>query len=160
MSDRDTLADLIVDSGLDLDRGPYVETWPEDEREYHRRPGWLSFDHRGRAMQAYRRGKLADAVIASGWRPPAREITTAAQADTFPVGTILLHADCPDDGPCIWRRACAPSEVEDAIDGGAFDHIHWTVWADHETRYDSEDLECHADHGGTLLAVYVPTEEA
>ncbi|MEV6219764.1 hypothetical protein [Nocardia sp. NPDC051833] len=103
---------------------------------------------------------VVDFVLAAGWRPPAHVITTAAQADTFPVGTILLHADCPDSGPCIWMRACAPSEVEDEIDGGTFDHIHWTVWADQETRYDSEDLECHADHGGTLLAVYVPAEEA
>lgn len=94
------------------------------------------------------------------WRPPAREITTAAQADALPVGTILFHVDCPDPDPCIWRRACSPSEVEDEIDGGTFDHIHWAAWGDEEERYDGEDLEGHADCGGPLLAVYVPTEEA
>lgn len=101
--------------------------------------------------------ETTDALLAAGVRPPLRVITTAAQADTLPFGTILLHTDCPDSGPCIWTRVCAPSEVEDEIDGGTFDHIPWTVWADQETRYDSEDLECHADHGGRLLAVYVPT---
>lgn len=111
-------------------------------------------------ISAYNATVGAGLAVAAGWRRPAPVITTAGQAETFPVGTILLHADCPDSGPCIWTRACAPSEVEDEIDGGTFDHIHWTVWADQETRYDSEDLECHADHGGTLLAVHVPAEEA
>ncbi len=88
-SDRDTLAAVILGSGLNLDRGPYVETWPEDEREYHRRPDWPSFEHRAYAMQEYRREKLANDFLAAGVRPPAREITTAAEADALPVGSIL-----------------------------------------------------------------------
>ncbi len=88
MSDRDILAALIVDSGLDLDRGPYVETWPEDEREYHRRPDWPSFFHRGVAMQEYRRNKLADAFLAAGMRPPAREIADPAE---LPTGSIVVR---------------------------------------------------------------------
>ncbi|WP_043654407.1 hypothetical protein [Nocardia thailandica] len=159
MSDRDTLAAVILGSGLNLDRGPYVETWPEDEREYHRRPDWPSFEHRAHAMQEYRRGKLAASILAAGVRPPAREITTAAEADTLPVGTILFHVDCPNPDPCIWRRACSPSEVEDEIDGGTHDHIHWAAWGDEDERYDGADLEGHADCGGPLLAVYIPTEE-
>ncbi|MFF0546921.1 hypothetical protein ACFYTF_29200 [Nocardia thailandica] len=91
-----------------------------------------------------------------------RVITTAAEADTLPVGTILVHVDCPNPYPypCIWRRACSPSEVEDEIDGGTYDHIHWAAWGDEDERYDGADLEGHADCGGPLLAVYVPTEES
>ncbi len=160
MSDRDTLAAVILGSGLNLDRGPYVETWPEDEREHHRRPDWPSFEHRANAMQEYRREKLANDFLAAGVRPPAREITTAAEADALPVGTILAHPDCPDPEPCIWVRVCSAVEIEEDPAGGTRDDIHWTAWGDEYTRYDSEDLEGHADFGGRLLAVYVPTEEA
>lgn len=32
----------------------------------------------------------ADAVIAAGWRPPAREITTVEERDALPVGSIVV----------------------------------------------------------------------
>lgn len=135
------------------------------------RPEWLrdaivipEWDHK--ELEYWRRDRKGFAVLPigpdgdTGTRAivEPRTVTTAAEADALPVGTILLHIDCPDSGPCIWTRVCAPSEVEDAIDGGTFDHIHWTVWADQETRYDGEDIEGHADSGGPLLAVYVPAE--
>lgn len=32
----------------------------------------------------------AEAVIAAGWRPPAREITTIEERDALPVGSIVV----------------------------------------------------------------------
>lgn len=34
--------------------------------------------------------QIADRVIAAGWRPPAREITTAGELDALPYGAIVL----------------------------------------------------------------------
>ncbi|MBF6213729.1 hypothetical protein IU487_22185 [Nocardia puris] len=139
-SDRDTLAEAV---------NAAIESWPN--RAWLVLPGPTDI---GSELAGHFAKELA------GWRPPAHVITTAAEADALPIGTILFHVDCPDPDPCIWRRACSPSEVEDEIDGGTFDHIHWAAWGDGEERYDGADLEGHADCGGPLLAVYVPTEEA
>ncbi|MFC4373345.1 hypothetical protein ACFO5K_04450 [Nocardia halotolerans] len=154
MSDRDTLTEPTPVGYVHVERTG---------------PGWRLVEDEGMAPDAslIAAGWANEAVgvvylhdEVKGWRPAAREITTAAQADALPVGTILFHVDCPNPDPCIWRRACSPSEVEDEIDGGTFDHIHWAAWGDEDERYDGEDLEGHADCGGPLLVAYVPTEEA
>lgn len=93
-----------------------------------------------------------DRLIEAGVRPPARVIATAAKADALPVGTILLHAECPDSNPCIWLRVRGKHW---RISPG----LYWEVCGDKATHYDSEDLECHADHGGPLTVIYIPTEE-
>lgn len=103
---------------------------------------------------------LADELLAAGWRPPARKITWAAEADALPVGTILFHARCSDTLPCIWVRECGAAEIEDDPAGGTCDCIHWSAWGDEGTRYDSEDLECHLNEGESFTVLYVPTEEA
>ena len=35
----------------------------------------------------------ADAIIAAGWRPPARTVTTVEQLDALPKGTAIHHTD-------------------------------------------------------------------
>lgn len=38
-------------------------------------------------------GQIADAVIQSGWRPPAREITDPDTPDTYPARTVGIDRD-------------------------------------------------------------------
>ncbi len=33
---------------------------------------------------------MAGAILAAGWRPPARTVTTAAELDALPKGTVVL----------------------------------------------------------------------
>lgn len=35
--------------------------------------------------------EIVDAVLAAGWRPPARTITSADELDALPVGTVLVE---------------------------------------------------------------------
>ena len=44
-------------------------------------------------------GRLADAIIAAGWRPPARTVTTVEELDALAVGTVVMEGDhgTPDD---------------------------------------------------------------
>ena len=36
---------------------------------------------------------MADAIIAAGWRPPARTVTTAEELDALPVGSIVRDVE-------------------------------------------------------------------
>ena len=56
--------------GIDLDaikalmvRDAYVEDWPQDERELHHRPGWLSFRERTEAVQQLRAEKIVALIL-------------------------------------------------------------------------------------------------
>ncbi|WP_280470980.1 hypothetical protein [Nocardia cyriacigeorgica] len=91
VSDRDTLDELISMSGLELDRGPRVADWPEDERNLHRSPGWISSDARRLGIQRLRRQKIADAILNAGFQAP-RVIETAEQRDAMTIGAAVLDA--------------------------------------------------------------------
>ena len=155
-SDRDTLAALIADLGYDLDRGPRVADWPEDEREYHRRVDWPSFEARAAAMQVYRRDQLAGSILAAGWRPPPQVITTAEERDALPAGcmvkqlttgTIYRRAEdittVPRLGMCAEIRR-SPGDWYDANGNCCFDL----------------DLPSYPTIGLPLEVLYVPAEEA
>lgn len=125
--DRDALAGLIAGQGYDLDRGPRVPEWPEDEREYHRSSDWLSFEHRANAMQEYRRGKLADVILAAGVRPPARVITDPAELEALPMDSIVVDhhdagwqmADRDYDDTAVWEYRSAAKSSAELLAGGA-----------------------------------------
>ena len=42
---------------------------------------------------------VADAIIAAGWRPPARVVTTVEELDALAMGTVIMEGDhgTPDD---------------------------------------------------------------
>lgn len=82
-------------------------------------------------------GSIADAVIGVGWRPPVREITTAAELDELPVYTIgtvgegVAAQRWPDGWNVNGQRADERSGSDELIE------------------------EC-----GPVTIVYVPMEEA
>lgn len=43
--------------------------------------------------------KCSDAILAAGWRPPARTITTVEELDALAVGAVIMEGDhgTPDD---------------------------------------------------------------
>lgn len=42
---------------------------------------------------------IADAILAAGWRPPARVTTTAAELDNLPGGSVVIDSD-----GSAWRK--------------------------------------------------------
>ncbi|WP_280439009.1 hypothetical protein [Nocardia cyriacigeorgica] len=87
-SDRDTLAELI---GADVDRQIEVHASYISHLDQH---------------------ELADAVIAAGWRPPARTVTDPAEMDSWPLGTVVrgygvAHQNVPGHvagDPPLWIK--------------------------------------------------------
>ncbi|OCK13485.1 hypothetical protein [Cutibacterium avidum] len=82
MSARDDLADLIEVA----DANTWDKTTPV--------PNWQ---------------QIADAVLAAGWRPPARKIETVEELDALPLGTAVqtpngavFVADWRSEGALIW----------------------------------------------------------
>lgn len=140
-SDRDTLAELIEGQGFELDRGPYVTEWPADEREIHRAYHWLSFDERRGAVQEYRCGKVADAILAAGWRRPARVITTAADLSNLPARSLVLVPEGPRAG--VWRAKRSPG---------------WWWCIDRDDHAATHELLMCGE--GAVTVLHVPTEEA
>ena len=61
---------------------------------YDGRSGWLSQEDEQRAIR-----RMAEAIIAAGWRPPARVVTTVEELDALAVGTVIMEGDhgTPDD---------------------------------------------------------------
>ncbi|TLF96789.1 hypothetical protein FEK35_27240 [Nocardia cyriacigeorgica] len=80
---------------------------------------------------------IAAAILAAGWRPPAREITDPADLDALPVGSIVLA-----DGQAWTLR---------------WPGNGWTVCPSCEINYCTEDLIAYAE---SVTVVHVPTEEA
>ncbi|MEV4155437.1 hypothetical protein AB0J48_20645 [Nocardia salmonicida] len=70
----------------------------------------------------------------TGWRPPAQVITTAAELDALPVGSIILHPR-GDGIPKLAAGWCVPGHMQ---------------------TYTAADLL----RRGPVTVLYVPTEEA
>lgn len=140
-SDRDTLAALINAQGYELDRGPHVAEWPVDEQEIHRTRSHRSFDERREAVQQYRVYKLAGLLIAAGWRPPVREITTATDLSNLPARSLVLVPDGPRAG--VWRAKRSPG---------------WWWCIDRDDHAATHELLMCGE--GTVTVLHVPTEEA
>lgn len=88
-------------------------------------------------------GHIAAAVVDLGWRPPPRVITTQAELDALPDGSVVLHDECSDEigSACVWVKGC-------------------DMWSTngHNAEYDSEDLISHCDPGETLTVLHEPEE--
>ena len=105
MSTRDELADLITE---------FMESdVPESVPDKHEP---LGIDY-----------AVADAILAAGWRPPARIVTTVEELDALAVGTVVMEGDhgTPDDTG--WGFKTMPGVFHRFPDG-------WHVVAGHGER--------------------------
>jgi hypothetical protein len=104
----------------------------------------------------------AAAILAAGYRPPARELTApdpverADELDALPIGSIVLHSECtrfPD--PCVWARYVAAVKTTDA---GNIEFAYWGTPHVDDDLYTSADLVAHFDAqlGGSLVVVHEP----
>lgn len=113
---RDQLADVLRDEGIYCGDCDY---------------GSCDCPECGRML-----GGFADAILAAGFRPPAREITDYAEFTNLPVGAVVMGTDTRT----VWQRV---------TDG-------W-LWVGHNIpAYHYEVFR--DDKSVTVL--YVPTEEA
>lgn len=91
MSDRDELAAMVGESIQEKLLDDCPDYWP-DTKEWGE--------------------SIADAILAAGYRPPARVITTQGELDALPVGSVVaLHgADdvCIYTGGGEWKATGAP----------------------------------------------------
>ena len=61
----------------------------------------------------------ADAIIAAGWRPPARTVTTVEELDALPVGSIVRDVERAaldekwDDN--LWAEVCYESTFSSSM---------------------------------------------
>lgn len=104
-SDRDTLAGLIA-----------------QELDFH-----YSIDSDN--CEAIEAGIAAGctAALAAGWRPPAREITTAGELEKLPMDSIVVDhhgagwqmTDRDYDGTAIWQYRSAARSSAELLAGGA-----------------------------------------
>jgi hypothetical protein len=46
--------------------------------------------------------KCSDAILAAGWRPPARVVTTVEERDALPRGTVLARIHSDGSGPSCY----------------------------------------------------------
>ncbi|MDE1673811.1 hypothetical protein [Nocardia gipuzkoensis] len=98
MPDRDRLVALLAEHLYE--RGDYVPDWPEDERALHRdMDAWDSFTERAAKVTRLRFEKAANAIIAAGWRPPARRIETAEELEALPFDVLIQ-----DKWGTAWQR--------------------------------------------------------
>lgn len=144
-SDRDTLAELIDSQGIDLRRDIPFGGWPADEVALYTRmsPANHSPDRVNRAGQLARRNaiqrlraeKVADAVLAAGFRPPARVIETVEALAALPIGTVAL----------------TPS-------GKAWTRITETRWE--QGRYGLADSHALIAHHPVMTVLWTPEQEA
>jgi hypothetical protein len=149
MTDRDTLANKV--NGLDVNDWFKIAVAKEQENDaLHTEIAELqsqsasraSMDDRDQLWQLmfdhidywdHSHDAAVDAILAEGWRPPAREITTPAERDALPVGTLVRS----DDGFVAVRVNAHSGEVPGRSSRYPWDCIVLPV-----------------------TAVYVPTEEA
>jgi hypothetical protein len=62
---RDVIdVDVLTELAALMERSVYVESWPEDEQDLHRQPGWLSFQERNEAVVRFRAEKAYRLVAA------------------------------------------------------------------------------------------------
>lgn len=86
-------------------------------------------------------GEIADAILKAGWRPPARVITTVAELDALPIGSVIL---------------LEYGVVAQAV--GGEEDINATGWMGigHDLQWTSAQVVEHAGQGASFAVLYVP----
>ncbi|WP_433568116.1 hypothetical protein ACQP1O_42950 (plasmid) [Nocardia sp. CA-151230] len=129
MADRDTLAEALARAGFAFERDVWCASWPADEQEAFALGQTRNALERREAVQDLRRAKIADDLLAAGWRPPARIIETVEDLEALPAGAIVLETGWAgwdsDPVPNAWLRV----DIEDVGlqwldfgDSGEYDH--------------------------------------
>lgn len=90
---------------------------------------------------SYSAGKVADIAIRAGWRPPARGITTAADLEALPIGSVIL---------------LEYGVVAQAV--GGEEDIRATGWMGigHDLQWTSAQVVEYAGRGASFAVLYVP----
>ena len=70
-----------------------------EEHYYDGSSGWISYEECQEAEE-----QMADAILAAGWRPPARTVTTEEELDALPEGTVVRDHDgaVAENWDCTW----------------------------------------------------------
>ena len=68
-----------------------------EEHYYDGRSGWISYEDRQEAEE-----RMADAILAAGFRPPARTVTTVEELDALPDGTVVRDSEGATAGRVDW----------------------------------------------------------
>jgi len=55
-----------------------------EDHYYDGRSGWISYENRQKAIE-----RMANKILAAGFRPPARVVTTVEELDALPEGTVI-----------------------------------------------------------------------
>lgn len=66
---------------------------------------WAETDYATRPTTVPRADATAAAILAAGWRPPARTITTVEEAEALPEGTVVLDSEgaaLAERVGCLW----------------------------------------------------------
>ena len=59
-----------------------------NEHYYDGRSGWISYEARQKAEE-----RMADAILAAGFRPPARTVTTVEELDALPELAVIRDSE-------------------------------------------------------------------
>lgn len=74
---------------------------------------------------------VTDAILAAGWREPARVVSTVEDIEALPFGAVLLDAE-----GYVWQLRPADGDADE-------DHRSWTYILD--GSYDTGGVECWYD---------------
>lgn len=91
----------------------------------------------------YTAGEVLRWFLAGGWRPPAREITTAADLDALPYGSIVLPQHCDP-----FKRKTLP------------EGLRWTAEGFPDGLASEQLLRHYSALGCPIAVLHTPTEEA
>lgn len=82
-------------------------------------------------------------LLDAGWRPPAREITTAAQADALPYGSVVMPEHCDP-----FKRKTHP------------EGLRWVGESFPEGLTSEQLLRHYSALNCPITVLFIPTEEA
>lgn len=73
-----------------------------EDHYYDGRSGWISYENRQKAIE-----RMANKILAAGWRPPARVVTTVKELDALPDRSVVVAANhtilqCVGSGQPDW----------------------------------------------------------
>lgn len=100
--------------------------------------GLLGDRERDTTSREFLATEAADALLADGWRPPARVITDPADLDALPLGSVILAG--------TW--AAQSTRVDDS------GHVVWCISGSGAQRWSAELLRLHRD----VTVLWTPEE--
>ncbi|MFD4444897.1 hypothetical protein ACFWPK_34495 [Nocardia sp. NPDC058519] len=167
-SDRDTLAELVIGHWSWRDRRDKLQCSCPSAH-------WVTNDDPTAGPGAHGWAEhVAEALISAGVRPPAREISDAAELDTLPPFSVVLaygvsHQSVPDEtSPVVWIKpfgSYTSAELLTACRGAGVTVLYEPVDEDDDCPHDSRSGadgrwrcdQCDTDCGPDTYLT--PTEE-